>query len=204
MIGKISNRHTSTSKLSEHLPISHSYFSSLQKLQEVVQRVAGRTNQCSFSFCNMAVSINSIQLSLPQATIAAFFLVLGFLFFAFQIRELLRMLLSTFVTPGKPVRLIIHCTGVDAEFADAILAQDIRSTRILGFGNRRKRWNWQAICASAGKGWFQYRPCLTHRVEATKSLLRDHLLEFRYQNRNPGDGFFKEPGFRLREPCSDY
>jgi hypothetical protein len=52
----------------------------------------------------MAVSINSVQLSVPQTVIAGSFLVLGILYFAFQIRELVRVLLSTFVTPGKPVR----------------------------------------------------------------------------------------------------
>ncbi|ERF75957.1 hypothetical protein EPUS_01323 [Endocarpon pusillum Z07020] len=72
------------------------------KLQEV-QRTAVRTNQCPSTFCDMAVSINSVQLSLPQAIIAGFFLVLGFLYFAFQISELTRVLLSTFVTPGKPL-----------------------------------------------------------------------------------------------------
>ena len=55
----------------------------------------------------MAVSVNSVQLSLPQAIIAGFFLILGFLYFAFQIREVVRVLLSTFVTPGKPVRLAV-------------------------------------------------------------------------------------------------
>ncbi|KAF7508829.1 hypothetical protein GJ744_008706 [Endocarpon pusillum] len=49
----------------------------------------------------MAVSINSVQLSLPQVTIAGFFLVVGFLYFAFQITELTRVLLSTFVTRGR-------------------------------------------------------------------------------------------------------
>jgi hypothetical protein len=52
----------------------------------------------------MAVSINDVQLSLPQTVIAGGFLVLGFLYMAFQMTELIRMLLSTFVTSGKPVR----------------------------------------------------------------------------------------------------
>lgn len=51
----------------------------------------------------MAVSINSVQLSIPQTIIAGGFFILGFLYFAFQIREVIRVLLSTFVTPGKPV-----------------------------------------------------------------------------------------------------
>lgn len=55
----------------------------------------------------MAVSINSVELSLPQSITAGFFLTLGFLFFAFHVKEVVRVLLSTFVTPGKPVGVSI-------------------------------------------------------------------------------------------------
>jgi hypothetical protein len=52
----------------------------------------------------MAFSISDVQLSTPQAIIGGLFAVVGFLVVAFQISEFVRVLLSTFVTPGKAVR----------------------------------------------------------------------------------------------------
>lgn len=52
----------------------------------------------------MAVSVNSVQLSPLQAIFAGFFLALGILYFAFQVVQFVRVLFSTFVTSGKPVR----------------------------------------------------------------------------------------------------
>lgn len=53
----------------------------------------------------MAVSVNSVQLSPLQAIFAGFFLALGILYFAFQVVQFVRVLFSTFVTSGKPLKM---------------------------------------------------------------------------------------------------
>jgi hypothetical protein len=79
--------------------------------------------------CVMELSVNGVQLSPPQAIIAASFFSLGFLYFAFQFQGLVRMLLSTFVTPGKAVRFSLLFIGITA---DTSIAQFLWSPRILG------------------------------------------------------------------------
>jgi hypothetical protein len=84
----------------------------------------------------MELSVNGVQLSPPQAIIAAFFFSLGFLYVAFQLQGLVRMLLSTFVTRGKAVRpSLLFLAEVTA---DTSTAQIIWSPRILGFDHRSK------------------------------------------------------------------
>lgn len=51
----------------------------------------------------MAVSINSVDIPLPLSIIAGLVLALGLVCSYFEIKEIIRVLLSTFVTPGKPV-----------------------------------------------------------------------------------------------------
>ena len=116
----------------------------------------------------MAVVIQNVQLSPAQTTLAGSFLFIGLLYFAFQLKNLVFVLLSNFVIPGKKVRSdSLLSTNLQAELGLAII---IWSPRILGSCHRCERRNRQAICVAAGKGGLQHRPCLADCLEIGGSV----------------------------------
>lgn len=124
--------------------------------------------------------------------------VAGFLTIFTKFIQFVRLMLSLFVLPGKPVYLSLPVKCSSIRLKVVFPAPHIwPAFQNVGPRHGSFGWHWQGVCPSAFSRWLLHPSRVPHRQQTRSFSSRDQV-QIQYLHQNPGHGLWSQQRRRLR------